>query len=381
VALTFDDGPDPRCTPRILEILAQFRARATFFVIGRKAERYPSIVRAIVQAGHEVGSHTYGHRPLWLLSPAQTREEIERGAQALTTLLGERPRYFRPPWGRLNLAAIRHSRRLGQCQVLWSLRAEGWLPLASPARIVDTVARRLHPGAIIGLHDGGGLWGAPARTEAALPGVLALLQARGYRCLRLSDLLAAPPPTATRVPSLNRLWDCYERVWNAWYGVERLGHEAILALGPAVHYGPDIILRDGTMVHPGAQVGELHLDRLRLADLHHTVSPRALGMMLRHEIEHTLQKLAQLVVAQSRYERLEAFRSTTLFWREARHLGFEVDSRDSGWHLGLIGRYQRLLLARDHPLGRRRLQGKRWVARTIWLSRRELLRRYGGQHG
>jgi peptidoglycan/xylan/chitin deacetylase (PgdA/CDA1 family) len=379
VALTFDDGPDPVFTPRILAILAQFNARATFFVIGKQAEQHPAVVRAIVDAGHEVGNHTYRHRPFWLLSPHQTREEIDRGAHVLTAILGEPPRYFRPPWGRLNLEAVRHSTRARQQRVLWSLRAEGWLPLASPETIVRLVAQRLHPGAIIGLHDGGGLRHTPARMAAALPALLRLIRERGYRCLTLSELLPEAPTAPSHVVLSERVWDRYERAWNAWHGIERLGQDTILTLGPAIHYGSALLLRDGTMIHPGAQVGELHLDRTRVAHLHRTVAPRYLGLALRRELERTLQRLAQMVVEQPHCHELEAFRSTTLFWREAQCLGFEVGAGDSGWHLGFLGWYQRMLLARDHPLGRRRLQGKRWAARTIWLSRRELLRRYGGQ--
>lgn len=379
VALTFDDGPDPVFTPRILDILAQFDARATFFVIGKQAERHPAVVRAIVDAGHEVGNHTYRHRPFWLLPPYQTRAEIDRGAHVLTAILGKPPRYFRPPWGRLNLEAVRHSTRVRQQRVLWSLRAEGWLPLASPETIVRVVAQRLHPGAIIGLHDGGGLRHTPARMAAALPALLRLLGERGYRCLTLSELLteASTAPSYATLPG--RMWDGYERAWNAWYGVERLGQDTILTLGPAIHYGSDLVLRDGTMIHPGAQVGELHLDRTRVAHLHRAATPRCLGLALRRELERTLQRLARMVVEDPPCHELEAFRSTTLFWREAQRLGFEVCACDTGWHLGLLGWYQRMLLARDHPLGRRRLQGRRWAARTIWLSRRELLRRYGGQ--
>jgi hypothetical protein len=158
-----------------------------------------------------------------------------------------------------------------------------------------------------------------------------------------------------------------------------LGQETILTLGPAIHYGPDLILRDGTIIHPGAQVGELHLDRARVTHLHRTVAQRRLGFALRHELEETLQRLAQQVIAQPQYHPLEAFRSTTLFWKEATRLGFEVCEQDIGWHEVLVGWYQRLLLARDHPLGRHRLRGRRWKACTVWLSRRELLRRYAGQ--
>ena len=379
VALSFDDGPDPVFTPQVLDILAQFGAQATFFVIGKRAERYPEIIRAIADAGHEVGNHTYGHRPLWLLSPQQTRREIDRCAHGLTTILGEPPRYFRPPWGRLNLEAVRHSARVRQQRALWSLRGEGWLPLANPEMIVRIVARQLHPGTIIDLHDGGGLPHTPARMAAALPGLLRLIRERGYRCLTLSDLLTgggAAPPDSTL---LNRVWDCYERTWNAWFAVERFAPEAILTLGLAIHYGPDLTLRDGTMIRHGALLGELHLDRARVARLHRTTPRRRLGFALRRELECTLQQLAHMAAEHRVYHRLEAFRTTTLFWREATRLGFEVCARDRGWHYGFLSWYQRMLLIRDHPLGRCRLRGRHREARTVWLSRQQLLRLYAGQ--
>jgi peptidoglycan/xylan/chitin deacetylase (PgdA/CDA1 family) len=378
VALTFDDGPDPHFTPRVLAILAQFGVRATFFVVGMRAEQHPEIIRVIAEAGHEVGNHTYAHRPLWLLSPRQTRAEIDRCTHVLTTILGKPPRYFRPPWGQSNVTAMRHSARVRQQRVLWSLRGEGWLPLARPEGIVRNVARRLHPGAIIDLHDGGGFAGTPARLVAALPGLLRLIQERGYDCLTLSELLAAGPAASAPATLGSRLWDRYEWAWNTWFGVKRLGQDTIFTLGPAIHYGPDLILRDGTIIHPGAQVGELHLDRVRVAHLHRTVPQRRLGFVLRREFEWTLQRLAQRVLDHAQYQNLEAFRSTTLFWQEATRLGFEVCGQDTGWHQVLLCWYQCLLLARDHPLGRYRLRGRRWEARTIWLARRELLRRYAG---
>jgi peptidoglycan/xylan/chitin deacetylase (PgdA/CDA1 family) len=378
VALTFDDGPDPVFTPRVLDILAQFGVRATFFVIGKEAERHPTIIRAIANAGHEVGNHTYTHRPLWLLSPHQTREEIDRCAHALAAILGAPPRYFRPPWGQLNLAAVRHCTGVRQQRVLWSLRGEGWLPLANQETILRIVARRLHPGAIIDLHDGGGLAHTPARMAAALPALLGLIRQRGYRCLTLSELLTEGPTAPSCTTLSSRLWDWYEWAWNTWFGVARLGQDTILTLGLTIHDGSELILRDGTMIHPGTQVGELHFDRARVAHLHRTVAQRRLGLALRRELERTLQRLAQMVVEHPHYRPLEALRSTTLFWREATRLGFEVCGREPGWYHGFLSWYQRMLLVRDHPQGRRRLQGTRWEARTVWLSRQELLRRYAG---
>jgi peptidoglycan/xylan/chitin deacetylase (PgdA/CDA1 family) len=89
VALTFDDGPDPRFTPHILEILRSYQAYATFFVVGKRAAQFPELIRMMVAAGHEIGNHTYSHRPLWLLGPEATRREIDRGAGVIANLTGQ----------------------------------------------------------------------------------------------------------------------------------------------------------------------------------------------------------------------------------------------------------------------------------------------------
>ena len=281
----------------------------------------------------------------------------------------------------MNWEAVRHSTHVQQPPVLWSLRPEGWLPLARPETIVRNVAQRLHPGEIINLHDGGGLWHTPPRTLAALPSILGLLRERGYRCLTLSELLTKEPMDCRHAVVPCDVWDWYERAWCACHRVESLGRDAILAVEPALHAGPALSLRDGTTIPAGAQLGELHFDRKRVAHLHRTVPPHRLGLSLRRELERTLQQLAWMVIETPRYDGFQAFRGTTLFWREAGQLGFEMCTRDPGWTLGFLSWYQRMLLARDHPLGRRRLHGRRWEARTIWLSRRELLRRYGRPGG
>ena len=245
--------------------------------------------------------------------------------------------------------------------------------------IVRIMVRRLHPGAIIDLHDGGGFARTPERLVAALPGLLQLLQEHGYRSLTLSELLSPRPAPSFSATLSSYVWDRYKRAWNRWFGINNLAQETILTLGPAMYYGPDLVLHDGTMIHSGMWLGELHLDRARVAHLHRTVPQHRLGFVLRREREDTLHRLAQRVIEHPDDHQMEAFRSTTLFWKEATHLGFEVCGSDIGWHHVLLGWYQRLLLVRDHPLGRHRLRGRRWEARTIWLSRRELLRHYAGQ--
>lgn len=192
VALTFDDGPDPAATPRLLRLLAARDVRATFFLIGERAGRHPDVVRAIADAGHEVGNHTWRHRNAWLLPPAAAAREITEGARILGDILGRPPRLYRPPWGIVNAAALATARRLGLVTVLWSVQHEGLRP-RSPAAQLRHLSDRLHDGAIVDLHDAPGLPGAPERLLAAMPGLLDVLDARGYAAVTVGELLAGPP--------------------------------------------------------------------------------------------------------------------------------------------------------------------------------------------
>lgn len=189
VALTFDDGPHPAFTPRILDILASHGVCASFFLIGRHAEEEAAVARAVADAGHDVGSHTYSHRHLWSLGPAATREEILRGRDAVARVTGANTRYFRPPWGMVNAAALRVCRAEDLMPVLWTVRAEGYLWRPSVEQMVREVVGRSHPGAIVDLHDRGGFRDTPQRVLAALPGILSGLRARGLEPVTLSELL------------------------------------------------------------------------------------------------------------------------------------------------------------------------------------------------
>jgi peptidoglycan/xylan/chitin deacetylase (PgdA/CDA1 family) len=379
VALTFDDGPDPIYTPRILETLARYQARATFFLVGERAQRHPEIVQAIEAAHHEVGNHTYTHSHLWVLPPAKTRHELTRCAEVLTAITGRPPRYFRPPWGKFNFVAYRHAARLGEARVLWSLRAEGWRPAAAPNAIVRTVERRLHPGAVIDLHDGGGVSGTPARTAQALPELLDLLRARGYRCVPLSELVAAVPESPAPRGVRAKFWDWYEHTWTSWFREEPLNDNGALAMSVTPYRGPAVLLRDGTQVQSGDLIGEIHFRRDHFMRLHREVRPGELGLVLRRDLTQSLEALARLAVEDPGYRRLEAFHGVTLFWREARMLGLEPRPITNPWPRWALGWYQRMLLARDHPLGRRRLAITFRDAGNVWLSRTTLLKRYGSR--
>jgi peptidoglycan/xylan/chitin deacetylase (PgdA/CDA1 family) len=121
IALTFDDGPHPRYTPQILEILSEYRAPATFFVIGKNAQDYPDLVRRISAEGHEIANHTYSHRRIKDLSDQEIREEMDHCEQILLEIVNLRPALFRPPEGSINDSARLSAKDHGYDIVLWSV--------------------------------------------------------------------------------------------------------------------------------------------------------------------------------------------------------------------------------------------------------------------
>jgi len=188
IALTFDDGPDPIWSERILDLLARREVRGSFFLVGERAARAPETVRRIAAADHEIASHGWSHRSLWLCGPQRTEAEIGRAHRLLSDASGRSLRYFRPPWGMVNAAMFGALRRHGERCVFWSIQPERLRP-APPAQQARDVLRHAHPGAIVDLHDAEGVRGAPQRLLAALPLMIDGLRDAGYDFATVSELL------------------------------------------------------------------------------------------------------------------------------------------------------------------------------------------------
>lgn len=189
MALTFDDGPDPRYTPRCLEILKAHQVQATFFLVGKQVMRHPDLAREIRIQGHILGNHTWGHRRHWLLSPQRAKVEVREGARAITEVVGEPPRYFRPPFGLMNLFTYREAVRLGEQCVFWSIPARDWQRGLSAGWIVKRVTSRLRGGAILLLHDCGGAEGAPEVMLKALPDIIHEGRQQGFQWVSLGEVM------------------------------------------------------------------------------------------------------------------------------------------------------------------------------------------------
>lgn len=182
VALTFDDGPNPDATPLLLDALASRGVKATFFILGRHAERWPDLVRRVADEGHSIGNHGYFHRKLHFKSPGYVRRDLELGTRAIEAASRVHPSLFRAPHGFRSPWVTSIARSLGQRTVGWSLGV--W---DSDRPGVEAIAKRTvdgaRPGSILLLHDGDGYdpAGDRVQTAQAVPLIIDRLLAQGYR--------------------------------------------------------------------------------------------------------------------------------------------------------------------------------------------------------
>ena len=164
VALTFDDGPDPDATPAVLDALDAAGARATFFLLGEQVMAHRELGREVVERGHEVALHGYGHDDHDSLTETAARDDLARGLGTLEAGVGVRPRFCRPPYGRFSPASYAACEALGLERVYWSGWGGDWEPVPGE-RIAELASRDLGPGAILVLHDSARY----ADRESALP--------------------------------------------------------------------------------------------------------------------------------------------------------------------------------------------------------------------
>lgn len=185
IALTFDDGPDIKYTPQILDILKENKVKATFFLVGRKVEKYPEIAKRIVEEGHIVGNHTYSHTNLLLDRKKTVKKEIKRCEDAIVKNCGVVPYLFRPPYGFRTPLVYEVAEEKGYLVVLWSLSSHDWV---SPGkeRIINRVLKKSKNGAIILFHDSGG---NRQQTVDALPEIIKQLKNKGYNLVGIPEIL------------------------------------------------------------------------------------------------------------------------------------------------------------------------------------------------
>jgi peptidoglycan/xylan/chitin deacetylase (PgdA/CDA1 family) len=190
LALTYDDGPNDPHTQELLDVLAKHSVRATFFLIGRYAKELPGTAGAIAQAGHVVGNHTFSHPLLTFKSEAEIRQELAQCRSALHDAVGEHSNLFRPPFGARRPAVLRVARELGLAPVMWNATGYDWN--APPAAEIERkVARQIHGGDVILLHDGGHKQMGVDRSQTvmATDNLIARYKSEGYEFVTIPQMM------------------------------------------------------------------------------------------------------------------------------------------------------------------------------------------------
>jgi peptidoglycan/xylan/chitin deacetylase (PgdA/CDA1 family) len=191
VALTFDDGPDGEWTPKVLDQLAQFGVKATFFVVGRRCEQFPRVLRRIVSEGHVAGNHSWNHANLTKLKEEEVRSQLERTDAVIRRLTGKTPALFRPPYGALNETVIREAIRLKKKIIFWNVDSLDWMQL-NARQVAANILAHVRPGSIILQHSAGGAGENLQGTVDALPIVIRALRRRGYSFRTVPQLAGIP---------------------------------------------------------------------------------------------------------------------------------------------------------------------------------------------
>lgn len=189
IAFTFDDGPDPTYTPQILDVLSRYGTKATFFMLSAKARHYPYLVEAIAKEGHHLACHGLRHRPEPTMGRQTTYHEMQMAVDIFYELTGNKPRYYRPPWGVATRFTLESIRRFDMKMVLWSCDSGDWLWGTRPQVIAHRILNyRDIGGSIVLCHDGSFVPHRQRTLMAALPNILSEIKERGHILVDLTEL-------------------------------------------------------------------------------------------------------------------------------------------------------------------------------------------------
>ncbi len=184
VAITFDDGPHPEFTPRLLDTLKERNVKATFFMVGRNAANFPQIVRRMAEEGHEVANHTWAHPQLTSYGEEGVGSQLRRAHDAIVKACAVEPVLYRPPYGAVRLTQRRSIQEtFGYPTILWDVDPLDWQPPRSVQKVYDRVLASTRPGSIVLLHD------IHETTVDAMPATLDVLIARGYQMVTVTQLI------------------------------------------------------------------------------------------------------------------------------------------------------------------------------------------------
>ncbi len=335
IALTFDDGPDPVYTPKLLDLLARHGAKATFFVVGSHAERHPELLQRMRDEGHTIGIHNYVHKTNWLMRPATVRKQIQRTAEIIEAAAGLKPAYYRPPWGIVNLFDFS---KKGQYKiVLWSGIFGDWKAHDNADRLTERLLKKLRPGEVVLLHDCGLTLGADAQAPTQMLEALTVYLEegirRGFRFVGIEEMMAITDKAKEARPGLIGraaawTWLQYEKLFHLVFRLKAVrgsGDRTVFYYRKTTYNGPEVEMKEGDIIRKGDSVAEIHLDNDMLRRVSgRSTSPMAVIIHLIREMETALPSLSRQVLNDPETSSVKAIYGVTMIHRGTDRLGFQV---------------------------------------------------------
>ncbi|MFC4600100.1 polysaccharide deacetylase family protein [Cohnella hongkongensis] len=398
ISLTFDDGPDPEYTPKLLDLLKAHGAKGTFFVVGENAEKHPDLVARIHEEGHVLGIHNYVHHMNWFMRPSTVKRHIRQTSDIIERITGKKPMYYRPPWGIVNVFDYA---RLGHLQiVLWTSLFGDWKKRIGPDKLYRRMKRKLKPGEVFLLHDCGSTFGAdrdaPENTIAAVERILNDGRKRGYRFIGIDEMIAvtekakkktragretAGAEPAARIGPFKKvvigLWMLWEKLFHVAFRLRPVGDTGFFNYRIRKYSGPRLKLHGGSELNSGDRIMEIHFENRMLVEIgHRSKTPLQLAIRIIREIEKVLPDMARELAVVPRGGEVKALYGVSMIHRGGESLGFEMFDLPKGLFAWSTNLYLRFMIRVVHPSGSRRVRehGESLNPRMLIMARETLLR-------
>ncbi|RXZ84476.1 polysaccharide deacetylase family protein [Paenibacillaceae bacterium] len=390
IALTFDDGPDPHYTPLLLDLLAKYDAKATFFVVGANAEKHPELLRRMKAEGHEIGIHNYVHKSNWLMRPKAVKKQIYRTSEIIRQATDTKPSFYRPPWGIVNLFDFAN---MGYLQIiLWSSMFGDWRKRVGVERLTKRMMKKLQPGEVLLLHDCGITLGAdqdaPRTMMAALNTYLEEGKSQGYRFVNMTEMIALTDkarssrkrPMGVMKKTLVRLWLGWEKLFHILFRIQPIDSgQSIFHYRIRPYRGKTLQLKDGHRIDNKDPIIELHFDNKKLFDLMSgSRSLMQMAIQVIREVEKALPKLAAQLSERKELGTAQGLYGISMINRGSESFGFSIIELPDGVFSRMTRFYLKMLIRILHPGGNKRVSDKQTslVPRIVAMSMEEFRSRY-----
>ncbi|SDF95071.1 Peptidoglycan/xylan/chitin deacetylase, PgdA/CDA1 family [Fontibacillus panacisegetis] len=408
-ALTFDDGPDPVYTPKLLDLLKRYGAKATFFVVGSNAEKNPHLIRRMYDEGHLVGIHNYVHKTNWLMFPDTVKKQIQKTNKIIYEVTGKTTHYYRPPWGIVNLFDF--AKRNDTQIVLWSSIFNDWRVKVGADRLTKRMLKKLRGGEVFLLHDCGATLGAdngaPGEMLIALERVLEEAQRRGLRSIRIDEMIQeterirndrkAPKSGTSKAfeekgskyqrtelswfkQFIVTLWLLWEKIFHLMFQLQTTNKEdPIFHFRFRPYHGKDVAMDNGDVLRSGDRILELHFDNKKLFTIgSRSRTPVQLALQMIRGVEKTLPELASYISSHPETHDVKAVYGVSMINRGPEKFGFTVTDLPKGWFATSSKMYLKFLLRVIHPSGNTRVKksSHELVPKLIVMSMDTLMDKY-----